>query len=624
MLAVIAGSAVNQDGASNGLTAPNGRAQQRVIAQAVANAGIGMDQVDVVEAHGTGTTLGDPIEAAALIATYGAHRDREHPLWLGSIKSNIGHTQAAAGVAGLVKMILALNHDTLPPTLHADEPSPRVDWSGTVRLLTEAVPWPQTDHPRTAAVSSFGFSGTNVHLILQQASAVATGDANGEATGEAAGDEAPARVVTEPVEEPPVWVWPVSARSPAALSAQAERLYQHLTGQPDLDLVDVAYSLAVTRAQHPHRAAITGGGTSPREGLLGALKALSSGQPHPQVTRHHHPARLAGKTVFVFPGQGGQYPGMGWELYGRHRGFAAALDECDEALRPFTGWSVRDVLRQDPAAPSLDRVDVVQPVLFAVMVSLAEVLGGYGVVPDAVIGHSQGEIAAACVAGALSLQDAARVVALRSRALSELSGGGAMVSVLLGADELRARLGRAGLKSLSIGAINGPSHTVVSGAAGAVEQFVEACNDGVIDGVEVRRIEVDYASHSAQVEALRERLLGELAEVSPRAARVPLYSTVEGAVSGDPLDTTVMGADYWYRNLREPVRFYDAVAGLLGQGEQIFVEIAPHLVLAPAITDMLANVGGRASSAVITTLHRYRPDLDALATDAGQAAHPWS
>ena len=596
VLGVIAGSAINQDGASNGLTSPNGPAQQRVITQAVDNAGLTLDQVDVVEAHGTGTTLGDPIEAGALIATYGAHRDREHPLWLGSIKSNIGHTQAAAGTVGLIKMILALNHEMLPPTLHVDAPSPHVDWSaGTVRLLTEAIPWPRTDHPKTAAVSSFGISGTNAHVILQQAPAEAVG---------------PAPASTDPVEEPSVWVWPVSARSTPAVAAQAERLCQHLTSHPDLDLMDVAYSLATTRTQHPYRAVITApaGSEDLRRDLLEALAALRDDRPYPGLLRHHAHGPV-GNIVFVFPGQGGQYLGMGQGLYERHRAFARCLDDCDAALRPFTGWSVRDVVCQDVGAPSLERIDVVQPVLFAVMVSLAEVLGSYGIVPGAVIGHSQGEIAAAYVAGALSLEDAAKVVALRSRALARLSDDGAMASVLLSAHELRPRLQPYG-EALSIAAINGPSHSVVSGDTATIAQFVAAC---VGEGIQAGLIAACCAAHSAQVEVLREQLLGELADLSPRAARISLYSTVASAVSGDPLDTTVMDSGYWYRNLREPVHFYDGVAALLDQGEQLFVELSPHPVLAPAITDTLASAGGRAPSVVIPTLHRYRPDPDAVA-----------
>jgi polyketide synthase 12 len=606
VLAVIAGSAINQDGASNGLTAPNGPAQQRVITQAAANAGIGLDQVDVVEAHGTGTSLGDPIEAGALIATYGAARGAEHPLWLGSIKSNIGHTQAAAGAAGMIKMIAALNHDSLPPTLNVDRPSPHIDWSaGSVRLLTEPVPWPVTDHPRTAAVSSFGISGTNAHLILQQAPTPPPAPA----------DTQPPAGQTDGVEFG-LSMWPVSARTPAALYAQADRLHQHLVGHPDLDLTDVAYSLGRSRAHHSYRAVITApvASADPGEGLLDALHALRTGQPHPQLTRHQYLAHLRGKTVFVLPGQGGQYPGMGRELYEHHRVFADIVDDCDKALRPFTGWSVRDVLCQDPAAPPLDRVDVVQPVLFTMMVSLAEVLSHYGIVPDAVIGHSQGEIAAAYIAGVLPLPEAAKVVARRSQALSALCGAGAMASVLLGADQLDPLL-QPWSEALSISAINGPSHTIISGDPTALEQFTAACDR---DGIQIRAIAVDYASHCAQVEAVRERLLGELADLSPAPARVPLYSTVGKALSADPFDTTTMDADYWYRNLREPVRFHDSVVGRLVAGECTFVELSPHPVLAPAITDILAQTAERTQSAVIITLHRDRRDQDSLAAALAQ------
>ncbi|WP_158015200.1 type I polyketide synthase [Mycobacterium basiliense] len=610
VLAVIAGSAINQDGASNGLTAPNGPAQQRVITQAAANAGIGLDQVDVVEAHGTGTTLGDPIEAGALIATYGAARTAAHPLWLGSIKSNIGHTQAAAGVAGMIKMIGALNHDRLPPTLHADLPSPHIDWSaGTVRLLTEPVPWPVTDHPRTAAVSSFGISGTNAHLILQQAPTP---------LAEPADPRTPTEQTDRGVEVglPVGPMWPVSARTPAALCAQADRLHQHLVRHPDLAVTDVAYSLGCTRTHHPYRAVITApvAAADPREDLLEALDALRAGRAHPQLTQHHYLAHLRGKTVFVLPGQGGQYPGMGRELYENHRVFADTVDDCDQALRPFTDWSVRAVLRQDPTAPALDRVDVVQPVLFTMMVSLAEVLAHHGIVPDAVIGHSQGEIAAAYIAGVLPLPEAAKVVARRSQALSALRGSGAMASVLLSVNELQPRLHPWG-DALSIATMNGPTHTIISGEPAALEEFTAACDR---DGIHIRAIAVDYASHSAQVEPLRERLLSELAELAPAPARIPLYSTVGQALSSGPLDTTTMDADYWYRNLREPVGFHDRVVELLAGGQRTFVELSPHPVLAPAITDTLAQTAGRTQSAVITTLHRDRPDRDSLATALAQ------
>ncbi|WP_372509598.1 SDR family NAD(P)-dependent oxidoreductase [Mycobacterium alsense] len=505
-------------------------------------------------------------------------------------------------------MIEALNHDILPPTLNVDRPSPHVDWSaGTVRLLTEAVAWPDTDHPRTAAVSSFGISGTNAHLILQQAPAPPNQPA-----------EPPAEEARH-VADFGALMWPVSARGPAALRAQADRLHHFLGSQPDLDLIDVAYSLATTRAHHPHRAVITApvAAADPRKELLDALDALRAGQPHPQLTQHHYQAHVRGKTVFVLPGQGGQYPGMGRELYEHHRVFADTVDACDEALRPFTGWSVREVLCQEPGAPVVDRVDVVQPVLFTMMVSLAEVLGHYGIVPDAVIGHSQGEIAAAYIAGVLSLPEAAKVVALRSRALSDLRGTGTMASVLLAAEQLRPRLQPWG-ETLSVAAINGPTHTIISGEPAAIEEFSAACER---DGIHVRSIAVDYASHSAQVEAVRERLLAELDDLTPMPSSIPLYSTVGQALSADPLDTTTMDADYWYRNLREPVRFHDRVVERLAAGECTFVELSPHPVLAPAIIDTLAEATGRTQrtqSGVVTTLHRDHPDQDNLATALAQ------
>ncbi|WP_341286310.1 type I polyketide synthase [Mycobacterium decipiens] len=598
VLAVIAGSAVNQDGASNGLTAPNGPAQQRVITQAAANAGIPLDHVDVVEAHGTGTTLGDPIEAGALLATYGASRDRQHPLWLGSVKSNIGHTQAAAGTAGLIKMITALNHAELPPTLHIDQPSPHIDWStGAVQLLTQTQPWPTTNHPRTAAVSSFGVSGTNAHLILQQPPT-----------------PPPTPTPTPTPTDPPtaLRIWPLSARTPTALHAQAARLHHHLLDHPNLDLTDLAHSLATTRTHHPHRAALTiptTTTTNPREDLLAALHALATNHPHPHLTRHHLP-RHPNKTVFVFPGQGAQYPTMATGLYTHHHTFTNTLNECDHALHPWTGWSVRDVLTQHPSAPPLHRVDVIQPVLFAIMISLAELLRTHGIIPDAVIGHSQGEIAAAYIAGALPLDQAAKIVALRSQALTALSGHGAMASVRLSPHELHPHL-QPWNTTLTIAATNGPTHTIISGDPTALEQFTTTCQH---HGIHIRPIAVDYASHSPHVEHLHQHLLHQLGELTPQPAQIPLYTTVQSAQTNHPLDTTTMNADYWYRNLREPVEFHNTITTLLTQGPHTFIELSPHPVLAPALTDTITTTTDQTQSTVITTLHRDHPDLDTLTT----------
>ncbi|MEV6134349.1 AMP-binding protein, partial [Streptomyces violaceusniger] len=381
VLAVVRGTAVNQDGASNGLTAPNGPSQERVIRQALANAGLTVADVDAVEAHGTGTSLGDPIEAQALLATYGQERPEDQPLWLGSLKSNIGHTQAAAGVAGVIKMVLAMRHNTLPKTLHVERPTTQVDWSlGAVSLLSEARPWPEAGHPRRAGISSFGVSGTNAHVVLEQAPPdAAVPDAEASDAG------APGLVATGGVVP-----WVLSAKSPTALRAQAERLVSHLESGDAPRAVDVGWSLATTRATLEHRGVILATDT---EGGMATARALAEGRPDPLLVTGQ--TGTDGKTVFVFPGQGAQWVGMGAQLLDTSPVFAARLKECAEALAPYTDWALIDVITGAPDAPSLDRVDVVQPATFAVVVSLAALWQSTGIHPDAVIGHSQGEIAAA-------------------------------------------------------------------------------------------------------------------------------------------------------------------------------------------------------------------------------------
>ncbi|MEU3466098.1 type I polyketide synthase, partial [Streptomyces sp. NPDC006733] len=449
VLAVVRGTAVNQDGASNGLTAPNGPSQQRVIRAALKNAGLGTGDVDAVEGHGTGTSLGDPIEAQALLATYGQDRDGGQPLWLGSLKSNIGHTQAAAGAAGVIKMVQAIRHGVLPRTLHVDRPSGTVDWTaGAVELLTEAREWPETGRPRRAAVSAFGVSGTNAHVIIEQAP-----------PAETASRESGAAATPVP--------WLVSGRTAAALRGQADRL---LTAAQGLDPVDVGYSLAFSRAMLEQRAVVVpGGDAGDDESLVQGLKALSLGEPAANVITGT--ADADGKTVFVFPGQGSQWVGMGAELLDSSPVFADAIDQCAKALAPYVDWSLTDVIRQAEGAPTLDRVDVVQPVSFAMMVSLAALWRSHGVIPDAVIGHSQGEIAAACVAGALTIEDAAKVVALRSQAIGAgLAGHGGMMSIPLPLDEVTTRIEEYAGR-LEIAAVNGPRSTVVAGEPAALDAF---------------------------------------------------------------------------------------------------------------------------------------------------------
>ncbi|MEU1672569.1 type I polyketide synthase [Streptomyces roseifaciens] len=551
VLAVVRGSAVNQDGASNGLTAPNGPSQQRVIRQALDNAGLATADVDVVEAHGTGTTLGDPIEAQALLATYGQDRPDDRPLWLGSLKSNIGHTQAAAGVAGVIKMVQAMRHGVLPRTLHVDEPSDQVDWTaGSVELLTEAREWPQAGgRPRRAGISSFGISGTNAHTIIE------------EAPPEPAPEQRPAAA-------PSSVPWLLSAKTRAALPAQAGRLLAHLDAHPELDPSDVGFSLATTRAHFAHRAAVTG---TDRAALRDSLAALAEGATAPGLAEGI--AAGGARPVFVFPGQGSQWQGMATGLIDESPVFAAAMNDCAAACAPFVDWDFTAELHGP-----LDRVDVVQPLLWAVMVSLAKTWSAYGVRPAAVIGHSQGEIAAACAAGALSLEDGARIVTLRSKAIAEdLSGGGGMMSVALPADEVARRLS-AWDGRLSVAAVNGSGSVVVSGETEALDLLQAQLKD---EGTRVKRLPVDYASHSAQVETIRDRLLADLAAVRPRPSDVPFYSTVTGGL----LDTTGLDAGYWYTNLRQTVLFEQATRAAVGKGHGLFVESSPHPVLTLGIQE---------------------------------------
>ncbi|MEU0507109.1 SDR family NAD(P)-dependent oxidoreductase [Nocardia sp. NPDC005998] len=596
VLAVVRGSAINQDGASNGLTAPNGPSQERVIAAALADAGLKPADVDAVEAHGTGTTLGDPIEAQALISAYGS--DREQPLRIGSLKSNIGHAVAAAGIGGVIKMVAALRHESLPRTLHVDAPTPHVDWSaGSVRLLTESEPWAAGDRVRRAGVSSFGMSGTNAHLILEEAppsirpeTTVAEPDsgANG------------ARPLS----------WTLSGASPEAVRAQAARLGEWLAAHPE-SAADVAYSLLRHRAQLEWRGAVVGRDSA--ELLAGlATVAESAELPAKGVEDVVLGRAVARRVAFVFPGQGSQWPGMAAELLASDQVFADATAECEAALAPFVDWSLTAVLRGEPGAASLDRVDVVQPVLFAVMVSLARVWRANGVEPAVVIGHSQGEIAAAVVAGGLSLADGARVVALRSLVVAEeLAGAGGMASVGAAVESVEQRLTGFGDR-LCVAAVNGPGLTVVSGESSAVDEFLAGC---AADGVWAKRIPVDYASHSHAVESIRDRVLSELESVAPQRGSVPFYSTV----FADYVDTETLDAGYWYRGLRERVRFAESVEALQRAGVNAFLEISPHPVLTMGVELTAGSIGMADRVAVLGTLKREHGGARQLVTALAQA-----
>ncbi|MFD7365567.1 SDR family NAD(P)-dependent oxidoreductase [Nocardiopsis alba] len=567
VLALIRGSAVNQDGASNGLTAPNGPAQEQVIRLALADADLAPADVDVVEAHGTGTALGDPIEAQALIATYGQDRPADRPLRLGSAKSTIGHSSAVAGIAGVITMTMAMREGVLPGTRHVDEPTPHVDWTaGAVELVTENRPWPESGRERRAAVSSFGVSGTNAHLVLEQAP-----------------DERPESRGEPKALDSTVVPWPVSGRTPAALAAQAARL-RGFAADDSVDVAGVASSLGRGRSGLDHRAVVV---AEDRPDLLAGLDAIGSGTPAPTVVAGA-PAHRSG-IVFVFPGQGSQWVGMATDLIDASAVFAEAIEACSEALAPHVDWDLVEVLR----GGDLDRVDVVQPALWAVMVSLATLWRSVGVEPSAVVGHSQGEIAAACVAGGLSLEDGARLVALRSRVIGrELAGLGGMVSIEAPADLVAGLLED---EDAWIATVNGASSTVIAGTPEAMEATLATCE---ARGVRAKRIPVDYASHTPQVESVKEALLDLAAPITPGTADVPMYSTVTAA----PIDATDMDAEYWYRNLRERVRFHQVVETLIDEGNTTFIEVSAHPVLSSSLQESVSSQDVEA--AVVATLRR--------------------
>jgi acyl transferase domain-containing protein len=642
VLGVVRGSAVNQDGASNGLTAPNGLSQQRVIRDALHDAGCSAATVDVVEGHGTGTRLGDPIEAQALLATYGqAHNDAQ-PLWLGSIKSNIGHTQAAAGVAGVIKMVMAMRNGVLPKSLHVQEPSRQVDWgAGAVSLLREAVPWPDGDTPRRAAVSSFGASGTNAHVILEQAPVAQGRGAHGEGEGPSQAPAAQNRLGGKLAQEsgmgaaqstdgahgskgggdltgPSAWAegtwtdnvlpWIVSANDEPGLVDQAQLLGERVGGDRSLRPLDIAFSLT-RKPQLKRRAVVLGSG---RDGLLESLGALGHGRSAPEVVTGWEHRAGDGPVVFVFPGQGAQWEGMARELMSSSPVFAESMAMCEQALEPFVDWSLREVVMGEAADAGLDRLDVVQPALFATMVSLSALWRACGVHPDAVVGHSQGEIAAAYVAGALSLEDAARIAALRSRALTSLEGRGRMASVSLGADELSVRL-RRWEGHLVIAAVNGPSWTVVSGEDEAVRELLEEC---VAEDIRAREIAAAVrAGHSPLMEELREQLLDELAPVAPRSGDIPFYSTVlAGSIDGAELN-----AEYWYRNAREPVQFDAIVRELLARRFRVFLEVSAHPVLTVAMQDIVDDALGDSTRTLLaSTLRRGEGGPERFLTSAAE------
>ncbi|NUQ99010.1 MAG: SDR family NAD(P)-dependent oxidoreductase [Streptomyces sp.] len=566
VLAVIRGSAVNQDGASNGLTAPNGLAQQRVIREALANADLGPDQIDAVEAHGTGTRLGDPIEAQALLHTYGTSRSPERPLWLGSLKSNIGHTQAAAGVAGIIKTVLAMRHGRLPRTLHVTRPSSRVDWSaGAVELLTQAQDWPGPwDTPRRAGVSSFGASGTNAHLILEGV----PGDDDTAAEREpATGGGA----------------WPLSGRTEAALRAQARKLHDHLTARPYVAPAAVGRTLARSRTPFEHRAVVLGQDTTE---LLQGLTALASGVAHGPGVITGRAAR-GRRTALLFTGQGSQRPGAGRLLYERYDVFAHALDETVAELDRHLDRPLREVMFAEPGSATaslLDRTEYTQPALFALEVALFELVSAWGLRPNALLGHSVGELAAAHVAGVFTLPDAARLVTARGRLMGELPAGGAMAAVQADGAEIEEAITALTARKparVAVAALNGPDATVISGDEDAVAELAALWQER---GRRTKLLSVSHAFHSPRMDAALEPFARIARDISYAEPRIPVVSNVTGEVASAAILCT---PEYWVRHAREAVRFRDGFRTLRDQEVDTFVELGPDGVLSAMGRDCL-------------------------------------
>ncbi|MET0404599.1 MAG: type I polyketide synthase, partial [Cystobacter sp.] len=579
ILAVLRGSAVNHDGASSGLTVPNGLAQQAVIRRACQNAGIEPKNLDYVEAHGTATLLGDPIEIDALGAISDG-RSADKPLWVGSVKSNMGHLETAAGIAGLMKTVLMLQHKQLPASIHFSQPNPHVDWQSLpLRVPTQLTPW-ESPTPLIAGVSSFGLSGTNVHIILEEAR-------------DRASESAPRP--PEQAAEPSLLV--LSARTPAALRQLAVDHHRRLAS-PGFDATPqaIAHTAALRRGHHEHRLAITG---STREAWVTALEAYRDEVAHASLYSGRVDAGRATKLAFVFSGQGSQWVGMGQELFATSEVFRDSLKATAAALAPHGGFPILEAFRADAPPADLSSGEVVQPLLFAIQVALAKLWRSWGIEPTAVTGHSVGEIAAAHVAGALTLEDAAHLVTVRAELMARVRNQGAMAMVELPAAETAKWLARHEAH-LSIGAVNAPGSTVVSGQTAAIEALLSELAAG---GVFARRVKIDVASHSPQMEPLLGEFRQRLAGLRPRDGAIPLISTVTGGeLAGSALD-----GEYWARNLRQRVRFADAITTLERSGCTRFLELSPHPVLAMAMEKTMGE--GRVIAA---SLRRGQPEMGAL------------
>ncbi|BBG29152.1 type I polyketide synthase [Zymobacter palmae] len=573
--ALIRGSALNQDGASNGLTAPSGPAQEQVIRSAVKNAQLTLAEVDAVEAHGTGTTLGDPIEANALLNTYGKAHSDEQPLWLGSVKSNLGHTQLTAGVVSIIKMVMALQHEQLPQTLHVDRPTTKVDWQdGGIKLLCQPQPWPRdAQHPRRAGISGFGFSGSNAHVIVEEAPLL--------------NDEDRARPPLQPLSvNLPTSVLPISAASPDGLAAQARQLAEALRENSDTALSDIGHSLATYRTHFDYRAVVT---AATREEAVAALEGIAEQRFVSGVAQG---IRTAGNIAFLFSGQGAQWATMGRTLYAASPVFADALDALCDAFDPLLPQPLKSVMFAEKSSNDallLNRTDFTQAALFTFEVALYRLLERLGITPDAVTGHSIGEIAAAHVAGVFSLNDAVRFVATRGRLMQGITRVGAMVAIETDEASLLASIGDD--ERISIAALNAPDSTVISGDEAAVLALAEQWKQ---KGKRTHRLSVSHAFHSPHIDSIVDELRATLTTLSYRAPRLPIISTV----TGKPLTAEeACSPDYWAHQARSAVRFADAAHWLLTHNTRLTFEVGPDSVLAA-----LGRANGMAHSGNTDTL----------------------
>jgi acyl transferase domain-containing protein/acyl-CoA synthetase (AMP-forming)/AMP-acid ligase II/acyl carrier protein len=574
--AVILGSAVNQDGRSNGLTAPNGKAQEALLRQAFKDAGVTSDQLGYIEAHGTGTSLGDPIEVNALGNAL-ADRDAQKPKCpIGSVKTNIGHLEAAAGIAGLIKVALSLHHAERFPSLHFHQPNPLIPFARlSLQVQATLETWPEA--VRIAGVSSFGFGGTNAHIVLQSVPVPAKPDAANA--------------------EPP-YVLPLSAQQSQAIPLVAKKYAEFLARQSDISLSDLCYNAALRRSHLTHRAAIV---FATREQLQERLQILARGEPHYAVARGREQGKRP-KIVFVCSGQGQQWWAMARALLGKEGVFRASVEECDRLLRPYTQWSLCQELLRDEKKSRVEETEVAQAAIFAVEVALAALLRSWQIVPDAVVGHSIGEVAAAHIAGILSLADAIRIVHHRGRLMQKATGLGKMAEVALPYQDVAARV--AGYQDrLCIAAVNSPAATVVSGDAAALAEFTQNL---AAQQVAVRPLPVVYAFHSQQMEPYCAELTSAIGTLTLLPSCLAVFSTVRGdsAQAGD------FDAAYWAKNIREPVLFYQAIQKMVA-GYDIFVELSAHAVLVRSLREIL-DAGGAQNSAVITTLRRNKEDMQCL------------